>query len=100
MDIREEIKFKICSIINGNPQDCDKKNCRNCTFRLPRLEICFNDIHKSYQEAGYMPVEEVELPKNTHLQRGMIKSFQYGAYEKAQQDILQRTGGKLWRIKE
>jgi len=31
---------------------------------------------------------EAELPKNPYLSRGMMKSYQYSGYEKAQQDML------------
>ena len=37
-ELIENVKFALCSSINGDPGNCEKKWCDGCSFVMPRLE--------------------------------------------------------------
>lgn len=34
----EKVKFKVCSVINGDEASCKLEYCPRCSFKLPRLD--------------------------------------------------------------
>lgn len=64
----EEVAFKFCSIVNGDPERCKPKYCNECGFKLPRLTEAFYEviplIEASVKAQLKAEIEGIENPYN------------------------------------
>jgi hypothetical protein len=52
-ELKEELRFLICSEINGDATDCDMRYCSACGFRLPNMTSLPDAIMGCIKAAGY-----------------------------------------------